>query len=69
MRGIKDAFLKRVLDEKIVDTRRYRYTFQEYCLTTDIVRLPIEYLDTPKAYAQWEWEVVCSYVKHNTAYE
>ena len=67
MRGIKELFLKRVLKEKIVDTRKYRYTLQETCLFTDIVRLPIEYLDTPKAYEPWE--VVCSYAKQITAYD
>ena len=60
---MKEDFLKRVLREKIVDTRKYRYTLQETYLCTDIVRLPIEYLDTPKAYEPWE--LVCSYVKQN----
>ena len=64
---MKEAFLKRVLREKIVDTRKYRYTLQETYLCTDIVRLPIEYLDTPKAYEPWE--VVCSYVKPITIYD
>ena len=54
-------FLKRVLREKIVDTRKYRYTLRETYLCYDIVRLPIEYLDTPKAYEPWE--LVRSYVK------
>lgn len=67
MRGFREAFLKRVLDEKIVDTRNYRYTLQETCLFTDIVRLPIEYLDTPKVYEPWE--VVCSYAKQKTVYD
>ena len=64
---MKESFLKRVLREKIVDTRKYRYTLQETCLFTDIVRLPIEYLDTPKAYEPWE--VVCSYAKQITVYD
>ena len=64
---MKESFLKRVLREKTVDTRNYRYTLQETCLFTDIVRLPIEYLDTNKAYEPWE--LVCSYVKHNTVYD
>ena len=67
MRGLREAFLKRVLSEKIVDTRKYRYSIQETCLFTDIVRLPIEYLDTPKAYEPWE--VVCSYAKQMTVYD
>ena len=64
---MKEEFLKRVLKEKIVDTRKYRYTLQETCLFTDIVRLPIEYLDTPKAYEPWER--VCSYVKQINVYD
>ena len=64
---MKEDFLKRVLNEKIVDTRKYRYTLQETCLCTDIVRLPIEYLDTTKAYEPWE--TVCSYVKQITVYD
>ena len=64
---MKESFLKRVLREKIVDTRKYRYALQETCLFTDIVRLPIEYLDTSKAYEPWE--TVCSYVKQITVYD
>ena len=64
---MKEDFLKRVLSEKIVDTRKYRYTLQETCLFTDIVRLPIEYLDTSEAYEPWE--TVCSYVKQITVYD
>lgn len=67
MRGLSESFLKRVLNEKVVDTRRYRYALQEGWLFTDIVRLPIEYLGTTKVYEPWE--VVCSYANQKTIYD
>ena len=65
MRGIKEAFLKKVLENGWVDTRNYRYVVKDNCLFKDIIRIRKEYLG--KVYEPWE--PVCSYVKHNTVYD
>ena len=67
MRGIKEAFLKKVLENGLVDTRNYRYVVKDNCLCNDIIRIRKEYLGTKKVYEPWE--NVCSYVKHITVYD
>ncbi|MEO3123143.1 hypothetical protein [Mediterraneibacter gnavus] len=47
-------FLKRVVNESIVDTRKYRYTYNTG--NGNIERLPLEKLNT--TYALTDWEVV-----------
>lgn len=52
------TFINRVLKERIVDTRNYRYVVKE-CYNIDeaweeIRRLPIEDLDTTAAIDGWE---------------
>ena len=52
------AFINRVLIERIVDTRNYRYIVEE-CYNADdqwqeIRRLPIDDLDTTAAIDGWE---------------
>lgn len=47
-------FERRVIKEGIVDTAKYRYVYREYGYRAEIVRLPIEYLDTTKVADGWE---------------
>lgn len=47
-------FLKRVVNESIVDTRKYRYTYNTG--NGNIKRLPLEKLNT--TYALTDWKVV-----------
>lgn len=47
-------FLKRVVNESIVDTRKYRYTYNTG--NGNIERLPLEKLNT--TYALTDWKVV-----------
>jgi len=49
---MKKEFENRVIQEFIVDTKRYRYMHDE--MTNEIKRLPIKYLDTTSAIDGWE---------------
>ena len=59
---------ERIIAEKVVDTRKYRYTYQktnffstvanDYIRITAIMRLPIEKLNTPYGGALCYWEAV-----------
>ena len=69
MRGLKESFLKKVLEKGCVDTRNYRYVVKDNYLFKDIVRIRKEYLGTLKVYEPCEWESVCSYVKQKTVYD
>ena len=46
------SFINRVMRERIVDTRKYRYIFDSN--NGQIQRIPIKYLDTTAALADWE---------------
>ena len=65
MRGIKETFLKKILENGCLDTRNYRYIVKDNWLSNDIIRIRKEYLGTTKVYEPWE--VVCSYEKQITA--
>lgn len=52
MANITKKFIKKVLHDRIVDTKQYRYRVNES--TGYIERIPIEYLDTTKALEGWE---------------
>lgn len=45
-------FFERVMKERVVDTKDYRYLIDER--EGAIVRLKIEYLDTTRALDEWE---------------
>lgn len=47
-----NKFYERVMEERTVDTRNYRYMINER--EGAIVRLRIEYLDTTRALNEWE---------------
>lgn len=47
-----NKFYKRVMSERVVDTREYRYMIDER--EGAIVRLRLEYLDTTAAITEWE---------------
>lgn len=47
-----NKFYNRVMSERVVDTREYRYMIDER--EGAIVRLRIEYLDTTRALNEWE---------------
>lgn len=47
-----NKFFERVMKERTVDTRNYRYLIDER--EGAIVRLRIEYLDTTRALDEWE---------------
>lgn len=49
-----NKFLRRVVDESIIDTRKYRYIYNTG--NGNIERLPLEKLNT--TYALTDWEVV-----------
>lgn len=49
-----NKFLRRVVDESIIDTRKYRYTYNAG--NGNIEPLPLEKLNT--TYALTDWEVV-----------
>lgn len=51
---MKKEFVKKVMRELIVDTRKYRYICADFCDRSEIRRLPIEYLDTTAALDGWE---------------
>lgn len=52
MLNLTKKFLEKVLHDRIVDTKKYRYRINES--TGCIERIPIEYLDTTKALEGWE---------------
>lgn len=52
MTNFKRKFLEKVLHDRIVDTKKYRYRVNES--TGYIERIPIEYLGTTKALEGWE---------------
>lgn len=45
-------FLKRVVNESIIDTRKYRYTYNAG--NGNIERLPLEKLNTTDSITDWE---------------
>ena len=47
-----NKFLKRVVDESIIDTRKYRYTYNVG--NGNIERLPLEKLNTTGSITDWE---------------
>jgi len=47
-----NKFLRRVVDESIVDTRKYRYTYNTG--NGNIERLPLEKLNTTDSITDWE---------------
>lgn len=47
-----NQFLKRVVDESIIDTRKYRYTYNAG--NGNIERLPLEKLNTTGSITDWE---------------
>lgn len=47
---MKKTFIDKVLEERIVDTDKYRYIVD----ADGIKRLPIEYLGTTKSINSWE---------------
>lgn len=49
-----NRFLRRVVSKSIIDTRKYRYTYNAG--NGNIERLPLEKLNT--TYALTDWEVV-----------
>lgn len=44
-------FLRRVVSESIIDTRKYRYTYNAG--NGNIERLPLDKLDTTEAISSW----------------
>lgn len=52
MANITKKFLEKVVCDRIVDTKKYRYRVNES--TGYVERIPIEYLDTTKALEGWE---------------
>ncbi len=46
-----NKFLRRVVDESIIDTRKYRYTYNAG--NGNIERLPLNKLNTTKAISSW----------------
>lgn len=51
MKNLTKKFIEKVLHDRIVDTKNYRYRVNES--TGYIERIPIEYLDTTKALEGW----------------
>jgi len=49
---MKKEFENRVIQELLVDTKRYRYVYDG--MKNEIKRLPIKYLDTTSAIDGWE---------------
>jgi len=49
-----NQFLKRIISESAIDTKKYRYTYNDG--NGNIERLPLEKLNT--TYALTDWEVV-----------
>lgn len=47
-----NKFLRRVVDESIIDTRKYRYTYNAG--NGNIERLPLEKLNTTDSITDWE---------------
>ena len=47
-----NRFLRRVVSESIVDTRKYKYTYNTG--NGDIERLPLEKLNTTDSITDWE---------------
>lgn len=47
-----NKFLRRVVDESIIDTRKYRYTYNAG--NGNIERLPLEKLNTTGSITDWE---------------
>lgn len=52
MAKLTRKFVEKLLDDRIIDTKKYRYRVNES--TGYIERIPIEYLDTTKALEEWE---------------
>lgn len=51
---MKKEFIDRVLKEGVVDTARYRYKLVETDCKAEIVRLPIDLIETTAAIDGWE---------------
>lgn len=62
MKGVKEDFLRKVVEEGCIDTRKYRYLCEGrqdlsgyYAkLFYAVIRLPLELLDTTSVYDGWE---------------
>ena len=52
MANITKKFIEKVLHDRIIDTKKYRYRVNES--SGYIERIPIEYLDTTKVLEEWE---------------
>lgn len=52
---LSDNFVARVISERIVDTRRYRYIIKEHrCGYAEILRINLDYLGTTKSINGWK---------------
>lgn len=51
---MKKEFIDRVLKERVVDTARYRYKLVETDCKAEIVKLPIDLIETTAAIDGWE---------------
>ena len=55
---MKNRFYKKVKNEKIVDTRKYRYYLHETATAAYIERCPIKYIGTVACLNGRNWETV-----------
>ena len=55
---MRKSFIEKVLRDVIVDTRKYRYIVSEEFAYLVIKRIPLQYLDTDKAYNTDNYKVV-----------
>lgn len=53
---LSNKFVRRVISERIVDTRLYRYIIREHLSNgyAEILRIPLDYLGTTKSINGWE---------------
>lgn len=53
---VSNKFVGRVISERIVDTRRYRYIIREHLSNgyAEILRIPLDYLGTTKSINGWK---------------
>lgn len=59
---MKESFIKRVIREEIVDTRKYRYVYFAGMTCKKVVRMARINLDTTWALDSDNWEVVKEWV-------
>lgn len=55
---MKKSFRNRVVNEGIVDTRRYRYCYCVFATWACIKRIPVEMVGTTAALSDDNWEMV-----------